>query len=189
MGSVCVVHSSHTVLHVPGRVCSFFVWFESTLGTCPACRWCYSITVWSHHWQHSVPREMKEDDGAKVLLKTCQAIWANFSYCNFFVAVIAKLCRRWGFVCNKSPTYFGGGITPTLQNGGQKSWSYIKTAPTKPFSGLALAHLDAVFLLECFWFGLFFLPPPSLVLFFANEKKVLRSLEWQQTANTPVLEN
>ena len=29
------------------------IW-KSTSGTCPACRWCYSIRVWSHHWQHSV---------------------------------------------------------------------------------------------------------------------------------------
>lgn len=30
----------------------------------------------------------------------------------FFLAVIAKLCGRWSFVCNKSPTYFGGGGEP-----------------------------------------------------------------------------
>lgn len=91
------------------------------------------------------------------------------------------------FVASLLPT-LEEGRTPTLQNRGQKSQSCIKTAPTKPISGLALALLDAVFLLECFWFGLF--PPPLLsVLFFANEKKVLSSPEWQQKANTPELKN
>jgi len=67
--------------------------------TCPACRRCYSITVWSHHWQHSAIRQMKGDDGVKVSLKMCQTIWANCSYCvQIFVvvAVIAKLWRRRG---------------------------------------------------------------------------------------------
>lgn len=90
------------------------------------------------------------------------------------------------FVASLLPT-LEEGRTPTLQNRGQKSQSYIKTARKKPISGLARALLGAAFLLECFWFGLF--PPLLSVLFFANEKKVLDSLEWQQKANTPVLKN
>lgn len=92
------------------------------------------------------------------------------------------------FVTSLLPT-LEEGRTPTLQNRGQKSQSYIKIAPTKPFSGLALALLDAIFLLECLWFGLSPPPTPPLGAIFCERKKVLSSLERQQKANTPVLKN
>lgn len=81
------------------------------------------------------------------------------------------------FVTSLLPTSEEG-RTPTVQNRGQKSRSYNKTAPRKPFSGLALALLDAVFLLECFWLGLSLPPPPpSLWCYFLRTKKKKKSVK------------
>lgn len=84
---------------------------------------------------------MKGADGVKSFLKMCQDSELTVTIvCDLFVAV--KLCRRWGFVCNKSPTYFGEKNLSTAARG-QKSRSPIKTTPKKPFSDPALTFLDA----------------------------------------------
>lgn len=66
---------------------------KSTPGTCPACRWCYSIPAGVTTDSTAYHREIKGDDGGKVLLKMRQTLWANCTYCvGFFFLLSLPNC-------------------------------------------------------------------------------------------------